>query len=258
MKLIKAPFGSGGLGKTKKTAQSPDKIIAEIEEIYSAEDFNNRKYYVQEIECFEDNIGNSHSNIYEKIRNEKERFVLIGGDHSITYPSIKGFAKPNTALVVFDAHADLMDYTDQASHEDYLRKLIDEKLIAPENIILIGLRNIHQIELDYLNETGIKYFTSKRIYLNGIENICDTVMSKLKKKDNFYVSIDIDVLDPAFAPGTNHIEPGGITTRELLYFIQRLKFLKKPFFGDVVEVDTSKDINNLTTRTAAKIIKEII
>ena len=257
MKLIKVPFGSGGLGKTKGTTNAPDKIISELEELYSAEDFSNRDYSVENIQCVEENVGNTHSNIYETIKNEKERFLLIGGDHSITYPSIKAFAKPNTALVIFDAHADLMDYTDQASHEDYLRKLIDENFISPSEVILIGARNIHKIELDFLNEKEVKYFTSHQIYLNGIENICDGVMSTLKKKENFYISVDIDVLEPAYAPATNHSEPGGITTRELIYFIQRLKFLNKPFCGDVVEVDPSKDINNLTTRTAAKVIKEM-
>ena len=258
MKLIKVPFGSGGLGKTKGTANAPDKIISELKDMYLAEDFSEKKYFVEEIECDKENIGSTHSNIYDAIKNQKERFILIGGDHSITYPSMKGFAKSNTALVIFDAHADLMDYTDQASHEDYLRKLIDENVINPSEIILIGLRNIHRIELDYLNKQKIKYFTSRQIYLNGIENICDSVMSKLKGKDNYYISIDIDVLDPGFAPATNYPEPGGITTRDILYFIQRLKFLNKPFCGDVVEVDTSKDINNLTARTASKIIKEMI
>ena len=73
-----------------------------------------------------------------------------------------------------------------------------------------------------------------------------------------YISVDIDVLDPAFAPGTGYLEPGGLSTRELLYLLQRIKLLKNIRKYDLVEVNPDKDINLMTCKTAAKIIKELI
>ncbi len=260
MKIIKVPFGGGGLGKTEGTAGSPNEILKELEEIYLSEKFENNPYETQEVDCPADNSGESHSNIYEHLSGINDRFILVGGDHSITYPGFSSFSSESkdNSMIIFDAHPDLMHDTGTASHEDFLRKLIEEDKLKPENLILVGLRNIHEIELNFLKEKGIKYFTSQQVYSYGIENVCDEAMSILRKANNFYVSIDIDVIDPGFAPATNHPEPGGITTRELIYFIQRLKYIKKPFCGDIVEVDSSKDFNNITSRTAAKIIKELI
>ncbi len=258
MKIIKTPFGSGGLGKTEMTAYSPENIVKELNEFYLSERLNYTEYAVAEIQCLQNDAGQSHQNIYQYVKEVDSRFILIGGDHSITYPSFKAFSGGNTGLIVFDAHADCMHGTETASHEDYLRKLVQEGIIDPQKIVLIGLRNIHKIEKNFLNNNKINHFNCHQIYRNGIDNICDEAMSILRKTDNFYVSVDIDILDPAFAPGTNHLEPAGLTTRELIYFLQRIKYLKKPFSGDVVEVDTTKDLNNLTTRAAAKIIKELI
>ena len=83
-------------------------------------------------------------------------------------------------------------------------------------------------------------------------------MSIAKEWDAMYISIDIDVLDPAFAPGTGYCEPGGLSTRELLYMIQRLKWLKNYEIADIVEIAADKDINNMTICAAAKIVRELI
>ena len=91
----------------------------------------------------------------------------------------------------------------------------------------------------------------------GMHETADAVMSVMRKFDAVYVSVDIDVLDPAFAPGTGYIEPGGMTTRELLYFIQRLKNLRNIMMWDLVEVNPEKDVNELTVMAAAKILVEM-
>ena len=78
-----------------------------------------------------------------------------------------------------------------------------------------------------------------------------------KNFDNLYISIDIDVIDPAFAPGTGYIEPAGLTSREFLYFLHRLKNLKNIRGYDIVEINPKKDINNLTTKLGAKILVEL-
>ena len=82
------------------------------------------------------------------------------------------------------------------------------------------------------------------------------VMEKARKFENLYISLDIDSVDPAFAPGTGCIEPGGLASRELIYFIQRLKLLKNLRMMDIVEVNPKIDVNNMTSKLAAKVIGE--
>lgn len=254
MKILKIPFGEGGLGKTKDTAKAPDKIEKELKEIYLNENLNQFMFSCEEVKVENSNLSQTHKIIEKKIKNIDGRVVSIGGDHSITYSAFKGSQK--SGLIVFDAHPDLMTGTQTPSHEDYLRKLIEEGYLNPEDVVLAGLRNIHGQEYEFLKENNIKHFTAKHIHKNGIANICDSLMETARKWDNFYISVDIDVLDPAFAPATVHAEPAGLSTRDLLYIIQRLKFLNKSFDADLVEVSPSMDVNSMTSRVAAKIISE--
>ncbi|MGM5482746.1 MAG: arginase family protein [Nanobdellota archaeon] len=256
MRLIKVPYGEGGLGKTLDTQNAPPHIIDELENIYLNEKGSNSKFKILEVEIEK----NSPRDNYSRITNTcaGKNFIAIGGDHSITYPCSSAFLNYNSGMIIFDAHPDLMDYTDVPSHEDYLRMLVDKEYINPENVILVGIRNPHENEIKYLKEKGIKYFTAKQIFNNGIVNICDGVMTSLRYCQDLYISIDIDVLDPGFAPGTVNAEPGGISTRELLYFLSRLKYLNKSYSADIVEVSPAIDINNITCRTAAKLIKELL
>ena len=96
----------------------------------------------------------------------------------------------------------------------------------------------------------------KEITTEGIHEISESVMAAAKDFEALYVSIDIDVLDPAFAPGTGCTEPAGLTSRELIYFVQRLKLLKNLKIVDIVEINPKKDVNNMTSKLGAKIIAE--
>ena len=98
----------------------------------------------------------------------------------------------------------------------------------------------------------------KNISMEGIRNICDAVMESAKDFDGLYISIDIDSVDPAFAPGTGYPEPAGLSSRELLYFIHRLKKLKNLKAVDIVEVNPEKDLNDITSRLAAKLCVELV
>ena len=93
--------------------------------------------------------------------------------------------------------------------------------------------------------------------IEGIKEISESVMSVVKNFGSLYISIDIDVLDPAFAPGTGYAEPGGLTTRELLLFIHRLKRMHNLKAMDIVEVNPEKDVNDITSKTAAKLVVEL-
>jgi arginase family enzyme len=185
--------------------------------------------------------------------------ILVGGDHSLTYPAFKAFAKsrPGAGLVVLDAHPDVQEYQKPPTHEDYLRVLIDEGVLDPEKVILIGVRNTSKEEKKYLEKKKIKNYTMRETSVEGIREVVDNAMSVCREWPAIYLSIDIDVLDPAFAPGTGHCEPGGLTTRELIFLVQRLKLLRNLAMADVVEVNPAKDANGLTAKAAAKIIIEL-
>ena len=144
-----------------------------------------------------------------------EKIIFVGGDHSITYSTFKAFSEKNknVGLIIFDAHPDSSLYVKSISHEDFVRKLVDEGILKKENIIYVGLRKFGKSEIEFMK--GVKSFDMRDIFLNFNE-ACDTIMELCRGFKEFYLSIDIDVLDPAFAPGTGYLEPGGFSMSQLL------------------------------------------
>mgnify|MGYP001211411479 FL=1 len=120
----------------------------------------------------------------------------------------------------------------------------------------MGIRNWHKQEYSFLKEKRIKFYSMKEISQEGIKEVSEAVMSVAKDFDALYVSMDIDAVDPCFAPGTGHIEPGGLTSREMLYFLNKLKLLKNLKMLDLVEINPSKDVNQLTVSLGAKLLVE--
>lgn len=258
MKLIKIPFGGGGLGKGDGAKDAPDCVIECFKELNINEAGLKPKFEIETIKIDNKNLSLSHNNIFDKIKTLSEKALIIGGDHSISYPCFKAFASNNrdAGLVVFDAHPDLMESAGVSSQEDWLRSLINEGIVDKKNVILIGLRNWDGQEKEFLELNKIKFFTMKHIFSQGIDNICDTVMENVRKWSSFYLSIDIDAVDPAFAPGTGYQEPAGLSSRELIYFIQRLKLLKNMKMMDLVEINPEIE-DKLTPKLGAKILFEL-
>ena len=253
MKLVKVPFSAGSLGKNIGTEKAPDEIVNELKKMYCSEEGNEIKFEVGEIKVDNSDIEKTMQEI-EKTEGD----IFLGGDHSITYGLFKGFSKKNknAGLLVFDAHPDCMENF-KVTHEDFINVLISEGILKKENLVLVGLRSWDKQEIEWLKKNKIKFFTSKDIF-NNTENVCDSVMEMCRNFGSLYLSIDIDVVDPAFAPGTGYLEPGGITSRELIYFIQRIKMLKNLKRADLVEINPDKDVNNITVRLGAKIIGEFL
>jgi len=135
--------------------------------------------------------------------------------------------------------------------------LIDDKIIEPKNIVLVGLRKWTKDEFYFLKNTKIRYFDIKKIDEMGINELGDTLMENARIFENFYLSFDMDVLDPSYAPGVNSPEPNGLTSREVLFLINRLKRLKNLVGMDLSEVNLENDVNSKTVKLAAKIISEI-
>lgn len=260
MKLLKVPFSGGCLGKNLGCEQAPEEIVKNLKNFYLTEDGKIPVFDVAEAEVNANNIEETNQNIYQKARevfSSPASAFFLGGDHSITYSTFKGFVEKykNPGMIIFDAHPDCCTDFFPPTHEDFLRVLISEKKIKPENVILIGVRNWHKDEFLFLKENKIRNFMAKDVSIMGLYDISEAVMELANRWDGLYISVDIDVLDPAFAPGTGYLEPGGLSTRELIYFLHRLKKLHNFRGGDLVEVNPIKDKG--TAVVAAKIITEL-
>jgi len=265
MKLISVP-GINGLGKTIGCDEAFDSILESLKNIHSNEEGKSVENYSLEIEKINLNYDNLESNtksIYNKSFElfEKTKPFFIGGDHSISYPLTRAFfdscqnSGKEPCLIVFDAHPDCMEPMQEPTHEEWLRKLIEDDF-PTKNILLVGVRNIWKDELIFLKEKGIRAINLNR-FLENLEGICDSMMEFSNGKE-LYISIDIDVIDPAFAPGTGYREAGGFTSRQFIYLIQRMKKMKNLRAVDLVEINPEKDKNNLTINLGAKIVAEFI
>lgn len=262
MKLIKIPL-INGLNKTRGCEKAPEKIASFLEEFYLNEDGMLPFFDKEEIKIDNTNIEESNKKIYDKIKkslHQADKLTILGGDHSVTYPCFEAFSDSfqNPGLIVFDAHPDCMQNFSPPTHEDFVKVLIEEGNLKKENIVFVGLRSWHKDEYKFLKENKIKYFNMKEISLEGLHEVSDSIMPIARNFKALYLSIDIDVVDPAFAPGTGYIEPAGLTSRQLLYFLKRLKLLKNLKIIDLVEINPDKDKNDITSKLGAKILSEII
>ena len=242
MKIVKVKSSLGSLNKNKGTEKAPDLILKDLK----------GNFEVSEIK-----EENNLDELNKKLESSQGD-IFIGGDHSITYSLFKSLKGENKGLIVFDAHPDCDNYTETVTHEDFIKKLIDEIHLKKENLIIIGLRSYCDNEIRFLKDNNIKFYTPERIFEIGIKEVIDIIMEIANTFSELYISIDIDVLDPCYAPGTGYLEPAGLSTLELIYSLKKLKILKNLRRVDLVEVNPDKDTNNLTVDTAKKILKVFI
>jgi len=177
-----------------------------------------------------------------------EHPVSLGGDHSVTYPILKAFGRryADLTIVHFDAHPDLYDEFEgsRVSHACPFARIMEERLA--KRLVQVGIRtlNRHQREQAEKFEVEIVRMSALPAY------------DRLKIHGPAYVSFDMDVLDPAFAPGISHREPGGMTVREA---IAHLHAIEGAIVGaDIVEYNPVQDVSGMTAIVAAKILKEIL
>jgi|SRR3989344_723793 len=244
MKILKVKFSGGCLGTNLGCEKASDSLF---------EKNAGEKLNIGEVRVSNGNIDEAMDNI-----SNAGGDILVGGDHSISYGGFKGFSKKfkNPGIIMFDAHPDI--YPEEfLNHENWVYLLIKEGILKKENLILVGIRVIDKKEREYLDKNGIKSFTVDQVFKNE-EDVCDIVMENARAFDGLYLSIDIDVLDPAFAPGTGYREVNGLTSQQLFYFLKRIKMMKNLRKIDLVEINPDKDINNMTINLGKKIIGEFI
>ncbi len=188
--------------------------------------------------------------------------IILGGDHSITIPIFEGqverYKGQHLGVLWLDAHPDLCDvFTgSKLSHACVLRRGL-EFGIKPERVCLVGLRSWEEQEIDLIENGGLNVYTAADVAEQGIKSIASSVHSKLSNCDAVHISLDIDCLDPAYAPGTGIPEAAGLTSREVVTLIKTMQGL--PLVGlDVVEVSPPIDPSEATVFAALRFIMEFI
>lgn len=179
---------------------------------------------------------------------EGKRPVVLGGDHSITYPILKALGPSYRDLTIlhFDAHPDLYDEFEgsRVSHACPFARIMEERLA--KRLIQIGIRTLNRHQREQAERFGVEIVQMAEL----------PAYRQLKVRSSVYISFDMDVLDPAFAPGISHREPGGMSVREA---IAHLHAIEGSIVGaDIVEYNPAQDISGITATVAGKILKEIL
>ncbi len=198
--------------------------------------------------------------IAECIKNKKH-FTMIGGDHSTTIPVLQCIDKHiegSLGIIHFDSHFDLCDEMDGDiySHGCTQRRAIElEHVEGLEAIYFVGLRSIEMQEYKFIKDKKLNILSAREVREIGIKETSKRILDKMKAFDNIYITIDIDGLDPAYAPGTGTPQFGGLDSRKLLDMLY--EFYKLPVIGmDIVEVAPPLDSSSITLFAARKLITE--
>ena len=233
MKIIQVPFSEGSMNKNKGTELAPSvlckglkstivKISKDIDQTYK-------------------NIELTNGDLY------------IGGDHSITYSTFKSFSKKykNPALIILDAHPDAEVYTQTHTHEDFVRKLVDEKYLKKQNLIYIGLRNISKNEKQFLKQ--VTWFKSE----TKLEKIKEAIIKLSNKCDAIYLSVDTDVIDSKYYKSTGYPEKQGLTPTKFFKILNLIKNLNIKKI-DLIKYNPLLDKKKKDLELVKKILKELL
>jgi len=200
-------------------------------------------------------------NVVSELFSDNLRVVIIGGEHTLSLGVVKGLMRASTTsnvcFLCFDSHSDFRyEYLgSKYSHACVTRRIYE--ILGSRRVTLVGIRAISHEEYRDLKNFNIRYFTSNQVRTLGVREISRNVSKVLEDCSKIHLSIDLDVLDPAYAPGVTTPEPEGITPTELLDILQLL--IDDRFTSlDVVELTPTYDQSMITSVVAAKIINEVI
>jgi agmatinase len=174
--------------------------------------------------------------------------LTLGGDHSITYPILKAYKRhyDQISVLVIDAHTDLYDeyQNDRYSHACPFARIMEDNIA--KQLVQLGIRTLNPHQIEQAKKFDVEVIQMKDYHLWSLPEFQGPV----------YISIDLDGLDPAYAPGVSHQEPGGLSTRDVIEIIQSIN---TPIIGaDIVEYNPKNDIRDMTAYVAAKLMKELI
>ncbi|MBI2635467.1 MAG: arginase family protein [Parcubacteria group bacterium] len=285
--IVKVPYGGGynhlNLASPKNTRRAPDALHKEFirQSIFlsnNGAEIKNLEWHTIDIDFWFQNDVDSWWRMNKRLLTEStslfhdKNVLFLGGSHTVTYTTFSALSKATKeqcGLIVLDAHPDCCQKAGWPIHSDWLRKLVEERRVNPKNVLVIGIRQMEKQEYEFFKSRGIEYFQMSVI---DDPKVCITdnllLAACLKKLGNLeaaYLSIDIDVVSQAFAPGTGCPSPGGLTDSELIYLVKQLKFkLQNLKAADLVEINPLKWWQKLVLRRdqtvdlGVKIIKEIV
>ncbi len=176
------------------------------------------------------------------------KVLSLGGDHAVTFPIIRAFANHFSQLTLlhFDAHGDLYhNFQDNPlSHASPFARIMESDLVG--RLIQVGIRTLNQHQRDQVERFGVEVY--------GVNQVSEVMALDLTGP--VYISLDLDALDPAFAPGVSHHEPGGLSTRDIINVIHSIQ--ANVVGADIVEYNPTRDINGMTSMVAAKLLRELM
>jgi len=193
--------------------------------------------------------------------------VILGGDHTITWPDVTGVARARgwgrVSVIHFDAHADTGDITfgSLIGHGQPMRRLIESGAVRGDRFLQIGLRGYwpEPETLGWMAEQGMRSYEMTEVVTRGLEEcLTEAFAIALDDCDGVFLSVDVDVADPGHAPGTGTPEPGGLSARQLLDAVRRIGY-ELPIVGvDVVEVSPPYDHADITAALANRVVLEVL
>jgi len=176
------------------------------------------------------------------------RPVCLGGDHSITLPIVRAFGQriPDLTIIHFDAHPDLYDELEgnRHSHACPFARVMESG--AAKRLIQVGIRAMNTHQREQAKKFGVEVIEMRHL----------PALDRMKVEGPIYISFDMDALDPAFAPGISHREPGGLSTREAIAHLHAIS--GRIAGADIVEFNPAQDHTQITAAVAAKLLKEIL
>lgn len=192
--------------------------------------------------------------------------IVLGGDHSIAYPDVSAVAaalpRGSLAVVQFDTHTDTAteNWGVTRAHGTPFRHLVDEGIVPGERLVQVGLRGYwpNPEEWAWARGAGVRWHRMEDVIERGIDAVTDDVLEQIAGAQHLFLSVDVDVLDPAFAPGTGTPEPGGMSTRELLRAIRRLTVARGLAGMEVVEVSPPYDHAGVTAMAAHRVVVDAL
>ncbi len=193
--------------------------------------------------------------------------MVVGGDHTLMYPDVAGlvdvYGAGNVGVVHFDAHYDAGKgyHGHLASHGMPVYRLFKEKLVPGRNFIQVGLRGYWpgRSAFEWMREQGLRYHTMAEIERNGFDAVVERALAEAKEGPEYiFISFDVDVLDPAFMPGTGTPEPNGLTPREVFPMVRRLCAETKVVGFELVELNPLADPGYTTAQNSDRILRECL
>lgn len=217
-------------------------------------------------ELFAEDLDRSFQSIAEKTMAASRDGYLpigVGGDDSVSFPFFQGLhdaSEGTWGMLHLDAHLDLMDesaYQGRRSHSSGFRRITELPRFKPSALVQIGVRNFnYKSSHDFVVASGIQHISAPRFMEMGVRGVVEEAMAAVQGVDHLHLAIDIDVLDPAFAPGAGAFEPGGLTSRQVIDFVSDVAPKCDAF--SIAEVNPLVDYRDMTAAVAATLIGHFV